>query len=73
MMWHYNVRINISIAVCDIIISKYCIIMREYVSLIAKYYSVQLYPYNARGLGFLVVKHFPPSVGSRRLVDLIPS
>ena len=54
-MWHYNVRINISIAVCDIIMSKYCIMMCEYVGSISKYHSVQLYPYNARMLwGFLL-------------------
>ena len=27
MMWHYKVRINISIALYDIIMSKYCMIM----------------------------------------------
>ena len=39
---------NITIAVCDFIMSKYCIIMWEYVSLISKYYSVQIYPYNTK-------------------------
>ena len=41
MMWHYNVIINISIAVCEIKILHHHVIIC---------YSVQLYSYNVRML-----------------------